>query len=162
MTESLRQSRTILEKTLAKSPAFRKVDTNFYLVRQGSAYIYIQILPTTEDRALVRFVSQLVSGVEMTPDLAIKLLRMNARMRFGAFGYVREGSCITFSHTLLGGATLDAEEVLATLRDVALISDEYDDRIIEEFGGQTMQQLIEESANESLKEHIEDENWHKL
>jgi hypothetical protein len=104
-------------------------------------------------------VAQLARGVEMNPDLAMKLLRLNARMRFGAFGFVTQGDCVTFSHTLLGGTTMDREEILATLRDVALVADEYDDQIVEDAGGQTMQQILEDSAMSSLKEHLEHKGW---
>ncbi|HEY8146711.1 MAG TPA: hypothetical protein VIG06_28720, partial [Kofleriaceae bacterium] len=51
-----------------------------------------------------------------------------------------------------GGSTLDGAELLATLTDVALIADEYDDRIIQKYGGQTMRELLEEAALERLLE----------
>ena len=158
MNDHAKRSCATLEQVLNKSPAFQKVDKNFFVVRQGSAYVYILVVEWT-DKSLVRFVAQLARGVDMSPDLAMKLLRLNARMRFGAFGFVKDGQCVTFSHTLLGGDTLDAEEILATLRDVALVADEYDDQIIEEAGGQTMQQILEESAMTSLKTHLEHKGW---
>jgi hypothetical protein len=139
-----------IEETLAGSPAFTRVEPRFYVVRQGTAYVFIHILPWEPDRALVRLVAQVARGVDMTPDLAIKLLRLNARLRFGAFGYVREGSCVVFGHTLLGGETLDADEINTALRDLSMIADEFDDRIVEEAGGQRMQDLIDASATASL------------
>jgi hypothetical protein len=159
MNDATRASCAKIEQVLGQSPAFQRVDKNFYVVRQGSAYVYLLVSDWGEDRALVRFVAQLARGVEIDPDLALKLLRINARLRFGAFGYVRDSSCITFSHTLLGGETLDDDEILTTLRDVALVSDEYDDQIVEEAGGQTMQQLLEESALASLKGELEHRGW---
>ena len=42
--------------------------------------------------------------------------------------------------------TLDSEELNTTIRDVAIIADEYDDRIAARYGGQTMQELLEESV----------------
>lgn len=159
MNDAVRRSCAVLEQVLSVSPAFQRIDKNFYVVRQGSAYVYIMVVDWGNDRALVRFVAQLARGVDMNPDLAMKLLRLNARMRFGAFGFVRDGSCVTFGHTLLGGDGLDSAEVLATLRDVALIADEYDDQIIEEAGGQTMQQLLEESALKALQGELEHKGW---
>lgn len=144
-----------IEETLAASPAFVRVEPRFYVVRQGTAYVYIHVIPWEPDRALVRLVAQLARGVEMTPDLAIKLLRLNARLRFGAFGYVPQGSCIVFSHTLLGGETLDAEEVNTTLRDLSMIADEYDDLIVEEAGGQRMQDLIDASATAAFFSEVD-------
>ena len=159
MNEAIKRSCSKIEQVLGPSPAFQRIDKNFFVVRQGSAYVYILVVEQGDDRALVRFIAQLARGVDMNPDLAMKLLRLNARMRFGAFGFVKDGECVTFSHTLLGGGTLDKEEILATLRDVALVADEYDDQIIEEAGGQTMQQILEESALGSLKAHLEHKGW---
>jgi hypothetical protein len=91
----------------------------------------------------------------MTPDLAMKLLRHNARMRFGAFGFVPQGSCVVYSHTLLGGDTLDAAEIETAVRDVSVVADEFDDRIVEEAGGKRMQDLIDASAAASLFEDVD-------
>lgn len=135
-----------VEALLGEHPAFARVDDHFYVVRQGSAYVYVQVMDWAPDRSVVRLVAQLVKGVEITPDLALKLLRLNARMRFGAFGFVRQGACVVFSHTLLGGETLDEAELLSALRQIAVIADEYDDRIVEEAGGKRMQDLLDESA----------------
>ncbi len=154
-SQAIRVSIARIEQTLADSPAFARIEPRFYVVRQGTAYVYIQVLPWEPDRAVVRLVAQLVRGVDMTPDLAIKLLRMNARLRFGAFGYVPQGSCVVLTHTLLGGETLDGAEILAALRDLSVIADEYDDRIVEEVGGQRMQDLIESTAAFAFFEDVE-------
>jgi hypothetical protein len=145
-TTAVRTTVARIEETLAASPAFTRVEPRFYVVRQGSAYVYIHVLPWEPDRALVRLVAQLARGVEMTPDLAIRLLRFNARLRFGAFGYVSQGSCVVFAHTLLGGETLDGEEITTALRDISMLADEFDDVIVEEAGGKRMQDLIDASA----------------
>jgi hypothetical protein len=139
-----------IEETLAGSPAFTRVEPCFYVVRQGTAYVYIHVLPWEPDRALVRLVAQLARGVEMTPDLAIKLLRLNARLRFGAFGYVAQGACVVFAHTLLGGETLDAAEITTAVRDLSMLADDFDDMIVEEAGGKRMQDLIDASAAAAL------------
>src|SRR5258706_4051997 len=145
-----------IEELLGSSHAFRRVDERFYVVRQGSAYIYVHVLPWGGDRALVRFVAQLARDVEITPDLAIKLLQINTKLRFGAFGFVKDGSCVTLQHTLLGGATLDGAELLATLRDLAMLADEYDDRIVAEAGGQTMQSILEEEEMHTIRDSVID------
>jgi hypothetical protein len=145
-TSAVRVTVARIEETLAGSTAFTRVEPRFYVVRQGSAYVYIQILPWEPERALIRLVAQLARGVEMTPDLAIKLLRLNAGLRFGAFGYVAQGSCVVLAHTLLGGETFDADEITTVLRDLSVLADEFDDRIVEEAGGQRMQDLIDASA----------------
>jgi hypothetical protein len=59
---------------------------------------------------------------------------------------------ILFTHTFLGGHTLDPEVLQATLRDVALIADEYDDKLMKKYGGQRMMDLLEEAAMERIME----------
>jgi hypothetical protein len=135
----------MIERTLAQSPAFRQIDENLYIVKQGSCFVMINVL-AWGDRAVVRCVAQLVKGVRLAPELARQLLELNSILRFGAFAYVPDEEVILFMHSILGGSTLDAEELLTTVRDVALVADEYDDRIARHFGGQTMQELLEESA----------------
>jgi hypothetical protein len=154
-TNAVKVSVARIEETLAGSTAFTRIEPRFYLVRQGSAYVYIHVLEWEPDRALVRLVAQLAIGVEMTPDLAIKLLRLNARLRFGAFGYVAQGSCVVFAHTLLGGETLDADEITTAVRDLSLLADEFDDSIVEEAGGKRMQDLIDASASAAFFSDID-------
>jgi hypothetical protein len=149
-----------VEEVLEGSPAFAKVEENFYVVRQGSAYVYVHVVPWAPERALVRLVAQLAGGVEMTPDLAIRLLRLNTRMRFGAFGFVPRGSCVILTHTLLGGSTLDSDELLSAVRTVAIVADDYDDRIVDEAGGKRMQDLVDESAAAALLTDLgAEEDW---
>src|SRR5690349_17266425 len=157
MNQAVRVTCARIEEILASSHAFTQVDARFYVIRQGSAYIHIHVVPWERgegQRALIRFVAQLARGVEMTPDLALRLLSLNAKLRFGSFGWVRDGQCVTLQHTLLGGATLDADEMLATLKDLAMLADEYDDRIVSEAGGQTMQELLEEHELKKLRDAV--------
>lgn len=142
----------LIEKTLSSHSAFRKIDERLYTVKQGSTFVMINVVPWGKEQALVRCVAQLVKGVTMDGLLALQLLELNAHLRFGAFAYDPDGEIVLFLHSILGGATLDPEELLATVRDVALIADEYDDRIIERYGGQTMRDLIEEAAMERILE----------
>jgi hypothetical protein len=143
----------LIEQSLGANHAFRKIDDRLYTVKQGSAYVMINVVPWGKSKALVRCVAQVVKGLSMTGKLAQELLTLNAHLRFGAFAYDPEGECLLFQHALLGGPTLDGEELMATVHDVALIADEYDDRIVKRFGGQTMMDLLEEAAFERILEH---------
>jgi hypothetical protein len=136
----------MIETTLAASPAYRKIDEHLYTIKQGSTYVLITIVPWGDDRAIVRCVAQLVKGVQMEGGLALQLLELNARLRFGAFAYERRGELVLFQHSILGGETLDPEELIETVSAVALVADKYDDRIAARYGGQTMKDLIEEAA----------------
>jgi hypothetical protein len=101
---------------------------------------------------MVRCTSQLVKGVDVDGGLAKQLLELNAHLRFGAFAWDKTEQTVLFTHTILGGTTLDSEELMATLRDVALIADEYDDKLMKKYGGQRMIDLLEEAAMERIME----------
>jgi hypothetical protein len=142
----------LIEKTLHDSPAFRKIDDSLYVIKQGSAYVMINVVPWGDNRAMVRCASQLVKGIDVDGPLAIQLLELNAHLRFGAFAWDPGEHTVLFTHTILGGTTLDPEELNATLRNVALIADEYDDKLVKKYGGQRMIDLLEEAAMERIME----------
>ena len=140
-----------IEKALGKSTAFRKVEDRLYVVKQGSSYVMISVVPTgakahSDERAVVRVVSQVVCDVRPEGSLFRQLLILNGQLRFGAFAYVPEGNLVLFCHSILGGEAMDPRELVATVHDVALVADEYDDRIVARYGGSRMQDVIEESA----------------
>lgn len=140
----------LIERTLMNSPAYRKVDDSLYVIKQGSAYVMINVVPWGDNRAMVRCTSQLVKGVDVDGPLAMQLLELNAHLRFGAFAIEPQEHTVLFTHTILGGTTLDPEELTATLRDVALVADEYDDKLMKKYGGQRMVDLLEEAAMERI------------
>src|SRR5260370_29641988 len=98
------------------------------------------------DRALVRVVAQVVAGVRPEPSLFRQLLILNGQLRFGAFAYIPDGDLIMFGHSILGGDTMDDKELVATVHDVALVADEYDDRIVARYGGARSQGVIQREA----------------
>jgi len=136
----------VIERTLQDSPAYRKVDDALYVIKQGSAYVMVNVVPWGKHKAMVRLTAQLVKGVTLTGGLASQLLELNAHLRFGAFAWEPEEETVLFMHTILGGTTLDADELMATLSDVALVADEYDDKLMKKYGGQRMIDLLEEAA----------------
>jgi hypothetical protein len=161
MNAAVEASCQVIEKTLSSSPAYEKVEATLYVVKQGSSIVMINVVPWGSNKAVVRCIAQLVKGVHLKPELATQLLEMNAVVRFGAFGFVPDGNVITFSHSILGGGQMDPMELLATIRDVAIIADEYDDRIARKYGGQTMMELLEESALRHLLEARADHVWER-
>ena len=124
------------------------IDRGLYVIKQGSSYVMIAVLKTgpTGDHILVRVTAQVVAGVRAEGALLRQLLILNGKLRFGAFAYEPNGELILFSHALLGGGTLNANEVLAAVHDVALVADRYDDHIVARYGGRRMQDVVEESA----------------
>jgi hypothetical protein len=139
-----------LEALLGESPAYRKIEDGLYCVKQGSSLVMLSVHPWGE-RAVVRLTAQLVKGVTMEIPLALQLLETNALLRFGAFAYVPAGEVVIFAHTLLDGDLRDHDEFLNTIRDFALVADDYDDRIAARYGGQTMQDLLEQGVVEHLR-----------
>lgn len=142
----------VIEETIGNNSAYRKVDDRLYVVKQGSAYVMVNIVPWGDEQVMVRCVSQVLKGIDMTRDLAVQLLQMNAHLRFGAFAYDRPEGVVLFIHSILGGHSLDAEQLMATLSDVALIADEWDDKLMEKYGGQRMQDVLEEEALKRILE----------
>jgi hypothetical protein len=106
----------------------------------------LTVVPIDHERSQVRCIAQLVKGVNMAPDLSLELLKLNTRLRFGAFAYAEGKQLVLLTHSLLGGPTLDPEEIAAALIDLATVADEQDDEIIARWGGQRMQDLLEASA----------------
>jgi hypothetical protein len=162
------QSCAVIEKILGLSVSHREsdrgifIDKGLYVIKQGSSYVMISVAHTGEnrDQALVRVTAQVVAGVKPEPALLRKLLILNGRLRFGAFAYEPDGDLILFSHSLLGGATLNPNEVMAAVHDVALAADRYDDQIVAQYGGRRMQDVIEESAWARLLKKAGDEPPH--
>lgn len=148
------QSCLLIERILGLSAAHKQsergvyIDKGLYVIKQGSSYVMISVIATgaAQESALVRVTAQVVAGVRPEPQLLRQLLILNGKLRFGAFAYEPEGELILFSHALLGGATLNANEVQAAVHDVALVADRYDDHIVARYGGRRMQDVVEESA----------------
>ena len=55
----------LIEKTLENSPAYRKIDDTLYVIKQGSAYVMISVVPWGDNKAMVRCTAQLVKGVDV-------------------------------------------------------------------------------------------------
>ena len=136
----------MIEKTLQHHSSYKQVDDSLYVIKQGSAYVMINVVAWGPNKAAVRCWAQLVKGVDLNLVLATELLTFNSELHFGAFAWDADGAAILFTHTILGGTTLDPEELMATLTDVALTADEYDDKLMQRYGGQRMRDLLDEEA----------------
>jgi hypothetical protein len=103
-------------------------------VQHGSAFIQTAVYPWGDNDAVVQTRSYVVTGAEPTQDLMQYLLHENDSMRFGAFGLDKDND-IFFEYAIVG-STVDREELKAATVAVALTADDYDDKIVERFGGQ--------------------------
>lgn len=145
VNDAERYSITVILDALGGNPAFRKIDDNLFMLKQGSTFVMIHVSPFGE-RAVVRCAATLAAGAELSGTVAIRLLRHNTQLRFGAFAYSPEDQMVFFLHSILGGATLDPAELLSTLRDVAIVADYYDDWIVRHCGGKRMQDQVEDGT----------------
>jgi hypothetical protein len=106
---------------------------DFYL-KYGSTVLEISIEPYQEDDAVIEVLAFCVQGVEPSFELMRDLLRFNSEVPLGAFSLV--GQDIFFSHSFLG-RQLPPEQLIASLQSVATISDEYDEKLVASYGGET-------------------------
>ncbi|WP_017663008.1 T3SS (YopN, CesT) and YbjN peptide-binding chaperone 1 [Baaleninema simplex] len=103
-------------------------------VFRGSALVEVFVFPWGDDEAVIHTRSSVIKGANLTPDLMKFLLEVNAQMRFGAFALDSDGN-ILFEHTIVG-STCDRKELEASVNAVLEVADEYDDYILENWGGQ--------------------------
>jgi hypothetical protein len=106
---------------------------DFYL-KYGSTVLEISIAPYEEDDAVVAILAFVVQDVEPSFELMRELLQINSEVALGAFSVV--GRDVFFSHSFLG-RRLQAEQLIASLEIVATIADEYDEQIVQKYGGVT-------------------------
>jgi hypothetical protein len=109
-------------------------DAPVVIIFHGSAFVQIAVFPWGDGDAVIQSRSFVVTGAEPTQDLMSYLLHENDNMRFGAFGLDKDND-IFFEYAIVG-STVDREELKAAAAAVALTADQYDDKIVERFGGQ--------------------------
>lgn len=149
--EAISYTVDLVAETLGGSPAYRRLGDRLFVIKQGSAYVLITVGRLDQERVLVKLAAQVVSGIEMTGELAQRLLRVNARLRFGAFGYQRDGQVVVLRHSILGGDALDPEGLVAALEVLALLADDFDDRLASVGGGSRMEDLLHDEAIARLR-----------
>jgi hypothetical protein len=122
---------------------------DFYL-KYGSTVLEISIEPYEEDDAVIEVLAFCVQGVEPTFDLMQELLRLNSEVLLG--GFSMEERDIFFSHSFLG-RRLRPEQLIASLDTVASVSDEYDEQLVEAYGGETALERLRSNAKRSRSLH---------
>lgn len=99
----------------------------------GSALVEVLILPWGEEDSVINTRAYVVTGAALTSDLMRFLLEQNSNMIFGAFGIDAKGD-ILFEHSIVG-STCDKKELESSVNAVLEVSDEYDDQLVERWGG---------------------------
>jgi len=123
-------------------PYLDEEDGHFY-VRYGSTVLEISVDAYGPNEAVLTIMSYCVQGVDVEEELLTGLLELNHALPLGAFSLVDRD--IFFSHTLFG-RDLQPRTLLGAIAAVANISDEYDDRIVAKYGGQTALERIRDTG----------------
>jgi len=128
---------------------FLDPETDHYYVGYGSTVLEISVEPYGPEETVVRITAYCVQNIEMKPDLAVGLLELNHELPFGAFELV--GGDIFYSHALFGRA-LNRPSLMGAIAAVATTSDDYDDRIVAKYGGNTALELIRQTGGRKRRQ----------
>jgi T3SS (YopN, CesT) and YbjN peptide-binding chaperone 1 len=139
--EVYRQVKTYLDELVEEH--FDDADHCDFYLKYGSTVLEISIEPYEEDDAVIDILAFCVQGVEPSFELMQELLRLNSEVPLGAFSMV-EGD-IFYSHSFLG-RRLRPEQLIASLDNVASISDLYDERLVAKYGGETALEHLRSNA----------------
>lgn len=112
---------------------WEKLDEPGFGLFLGSAWVEVIISPWEEDETVIKTLSKVVIDAKITPELTSFLLQANSEMMFSAFSINKAGE-ILFSHSIVG-STCDPEELEASVLTVLEIADDYDNKIIQTWGG---------------------------
>jgi hypothetical protein len=100
----------------------------------GSARVFVDVLPVLDDSTAVRASAPVLSNIDLSDGLAVKVVELTAQTPFGAFAHLDGRRELWFQHAILGD-DLDKVELEAAIGIVADIADGWDDRLAAEFGG---------------------------
>lgn len=118
-------------------------ENGHYYVGYGSTVLELSVEPYGPEETIVLVTAYCAQDVELDQDLLLGLLELNHELPVGAFSLV--GNDVFYSHALFG-KTLDRKNLLGAIAAVATISDDYDDRIVGKYGGQTALDRIGETG----------------
>lgn len=122
---------------------YHDLETHHFYVQYGSTVLEISNEPYGPEDAVVTIMSYCAQGVRVEEELLAGLLDLNHRLPFGAFSMV--GNDIFISHSLFG-RTLNRANLITAISAVATVADDYDDRIVARYGGQTALERIQDTG----------------
>jgi hypothetical protein len=138
---------------LFEEPYHDPENDHFY-VRYGTTVLELSVVPYGTEEAIVSIMSYCVQDVELAEELLLGLLELNHQVPCGAFSLV--GNDIFFSHSLFG-RSLEARDLLRAINVVATVADDYDDRIVARYGGQTALERIQDTGGRRRRQGIGEE-----
>jgi len=133
---------------LFDDPYLDPENAHFY-VGYGSTVLEISVEPYGPKETIVSVTAYCVQGVEPEESLLLGLMALNHDLPVGSFSLV--GKDLFFSHSLYGRA-IDRSNLLGTIAAVANVSDDYDDKIVAKYGGQTALDRIKDTGGRSRRQ----------
>jgi hypothetical protein len=106
----------------------------FTIVGAGSSVVRVRVQALGDSHSVVTVLSPVVVDIEPSDALARYLVEENGKLLFGAFSLVDD--VVLLNHSILGDS-LDPGELKASVDVVLSTADDYDDVIVERFGGRT-------------------------
>jgi hypothetical protein len=126
-------------------------DNGHFYVGYGSTVLEVSVEPYGPEETIVLVTAYCAQGVQPDEDLMLGLLELNHELPIGAFSLV--GRDVFYSHALFG-KTLDRKNLLGAIAAVATISDDYDDRIVAKYGGQTALDRIQDTGGRKKRRSV--------
>jgi type III secretion system-like peptide-binding chaperone len=126
-------------------------ENDHFYVRYGTTVLEISVEPYGTEEAIVIIMSYCVQDVDLDEELMTGLLDLNHQMPCGHFSVV--GNDIFFAHSLFG-RSLDARDLLRAITAVATVADDYDDRIVAKYGGQTALERIQDTGGRRRRQEV--------
>ncbi len=165
MTSAVETTAARVAELLAElGEAFQRHGEAGFYAKRGSAIVGIRVLPWEEPAdgvsdgaggdALVLIEAGVVEGATLTVDLLSQLLEFNHGSTFGAFGVSPGDGTITVHHSLLGSA-VTRDSLIPAVLEVARIADDWDDVIVEQAGGATAVDRLQEATRPRPRPTIE-------
>ena len=127
---------------------FREIRPGHYIAQKGSTHVDVRVIDFG-GKVAVRSVAPVAIGSRVDDELMRFLLNKNAGLVFGAFGLDQQ-NVVVFSHTILA-SSMDAEELGSSVQSVLVLADQYDDHIVQHWGGKTMKDTM---INKVLPPHL--------
>jgi hypothetical protein len=119
--------------------------------RFGSTVLEISVEPYGPEEAVVRVTAYCVQGARVDSSLTEGLLELNHSLPVGAFSLV--GEDVFFSHSVFG-RSLEPRNFLGAMAAVATVADDYDDRLVAEYGGETALERIQSTGGRRRREKL--------
>jgi hypothetical protein len=130
---------------------FHDPENDHFYVRYGTTVLEISVDPYGPEEAIVVIMSYCVQDVDLEEDLLLGLLELNHQLPCGSFSLV--GNDIFFSHSLYGRG-LEPRDLLRAITAVATVADDYDDRIVARYGGQTALEKIQDTGGRRRRQGL--------